>query len=97
LQPNYVCQRYGIEHGEPVCQSIPGSGIDQTVSELLIASVTPVALEVALSVQQELQTRVEEADRLRQAQVERARYEADLARRRYMQVDPLCDVRKNVA
>ena len=88
LQPNYVCQRYGIEHGEPICQSIPGGGIDQAVGDLLIASVTPVALEVALRVQQELQTRVEEADRLRQAQVERARYEADLARRRYMQVDP---------
>ena len=67
------------------------------MSELLIASVTPVALEVALSVQQELQTRVEEADRLRQAQVERARYEADLARRRYMQVDPLCCDDINVA
>jgi len=88
LQPNYVCQRYGIEHGEPICQSIPGGGIDRVVGELLVESMTPVALEVALSVQQELQTRLEEADRLRQAQVERARYEADLARRRYMQVDP---------
>jgi hypothetical protein len=88
LQPDYVCQKYGIEHGEPICQSIPGAGIDQAVGELLIASVTPVALEVALSVQQELKTRVEEADRLRQAQVERARYEADLGRRRYIHVDP---------
>lgn len=88
LQPDYVCQRYGIEHGEPICQSIPGGGIDQAVGDLLIASVTPLALEVALSVQQELRTRLEDADRLRQAQVERARYEADLARRRYMQVDP---------
>lgn len=88
LQPDYVCQRYGIEHGEPICQSIPGGGIDRAVGELLVASMTPVVLEVALSVQQQLQMRVEEADRLRQAQVERARYEADLARRRYMQVDP---------
>jgi len=39
-------------------------------------------------VQQELQSRLEEADRLRQKQVERAQYEADLARRRYMRVDP---------
>ena len=87
-QPNYVCQRYGIEHGEPICQSIPGGGIDQAIGELLVEAVTPVALEVALNVQGELQSRLEEADRLRQAQVERARYEADLARRRYMRVDP---------
>jgi len=43
---------------------------------------------VALTVQQELQSRLEEADRLRQKQVERAQYEVDLARRRYMRVDP---------
>jgi hypothetical protein len=47
-----------------------------------------VALEVALRVQEELESRIDEADRLRHKQVERARYEADLARRRYMQVDP---------
>ena len=38
--------------------------------------------------QQELQSRLEEADRLRQQQVERSRYEAELARRRYLRVDP---------
>jgi len=48
----------------------------------------PVELEVALAVQRELQSRLDEADRLRMKQVERARYEAELARRRYMQVDP---------
>jgi hypothetical protein len=42
----------------------------------------------ALTVQQELQSRLDEADRLRQKQVERARYEAELAQRRYMKVDP---------
>ena len=31
---------------------------------------------------------MEEVDRLRRKQVERARYEADLAQRRYMHVDP---------
>jgi hypothetical protein len=41
-----------------------------------------------LAVQQELQDRFEEADRIRQAQVERARYEEQLARRRYVRVDP---------
>jgi len=45
-------------------------------------------LEVALKVQQELETRFNEADKLRRQQVERAEYEANLARRRFMQVDP---------
>jgi hypothetical protein len=47
-----------------------------------------MALEVALAVQGELAERAYEVDRLRRQQVERARYEADLAQRRYMRVDP---------
>jgi hypothetical protein len=50
--------------------------------------MSPVALEVALAVQQELHSRLEEADRLRQTQVERAQYEAEVAQRRYLHVDP---------
>ena len=63
-------------------------GIDEAIGQLLVEAVSPVALEVALTVQQELQSRLEDADRLRLKQVERAQYEADLARRRYMHVDP---------
>jgi hypothetical protein len=88
LIPDYVCQREGIEHGEAICQHIPGSSIDAAVGNILVETVTPVMLEVALAVQQELQSRLEEADRLRQQQVERSRYEAELARRRYLRVDP---------
>jgi DNA invertase Pin-like site-specific DNA recombinase len=88
LWPEYMCQRERIEHAQPLCQRVPGGGIDEAIGELLVEAVSPVALEVALTVQQELQSRLEEADRLRQKQVERAQYEADLARRRYMRVDP---------
>jgi len=88
LLPQYVCQHDGIEHGAAACQSILGEGLDEAVGELLVQSVTPLSLEVALSVQQELQARLAEADRLRRQQVERAQYEADLCRRRFMQVDP---------
>lgn len=85
---HYVCQREGISHGHPICQSIPGGGIDQAVGELLLQMVQPVTLELAFAVQAELQTRLEEVDQLRRQQVQRARYEADLARSRFMKVDP---------
>lgn len=86
--PDYVCQREAIQQGRPVCQRITGEHIDQAVSQVLMQTMTPLALEVALTVQQELQSRLDEADRLRQQRVERARYEAELAQRRYMNVDP---------
>jgi DNA invertase Pin-like site-specific DNA recombinase len=86
--PDYMCQRRGIQQAEPVCQYIHGGGLDETIGKLLVEMVSPVTLEVALTVQKELESRAGEADRLRQQEVESARYAADLARRRYMQVDP---------
>jgi DNA invertase Pin-like site-specific DNA recombinase len=88
LCPEYVCQRKGIENAEPVCQRIPGAEIDGVIGNILLEMVNPVTLDVALTVQQELQARLDEADRLRRQQVDRARYEAELAQRRYMHVDP---------
>jgi hypothetical protein len=88
LVPDYLCQREGIEHGEPICQHIPGAAIDEKLGDLLVEALTPMTIDVALAVQQELQSHLDEADRLRQQQVERARYEAELARRRYLRVDP---------
>jgi len=88
VDPVYLCQRNRIERGENSCQYIPGAGIDEAISKLLIESVTPLTLEAALEVQRELEDRFKEADRLRKQQVERAEYDANLARRRFMQVDP---------
>ncbi len=86
--PDYVCYGEAIRSAARRCQSVPGTGVDEAVGELLLTTVTPVSLEVALQVQQELESRIDEADRLRAKHVERARYEAELARRRYMAVDP---------
>jgi DNA invertase Pin-like site-specific DNA recombinase len=88
IEPAYLCQRNRIERSEDSCQYIPGAGIDEAISKLLIESVTPLTLEMALEVQRELEARFNEADKLRKQQVERAEYEANLARRRFMQVDP---------
>jgi len=86
--PTYACQRDGIENARPICAAIPGHTLDEHAGQLLIATLTPLAVEAALQVSAELQQRAAEADALRAAHVERARYHADLARRRYLAVDP---------
>ncbi|OGR09451.1 MAG: hypothetical protein A2341_02225, partial [Deltaproteobacteria bacterium RIFOXYB12_FULL_58_9] len=86
--PTYVCQRDGIEHAAPICQSIPGASVDEAVGNLLLDAVQPMALEVTLAVNEELQGRIDQADALRRKRVERAQFEVELARRRYMRVDP---------
>lgn len=62
--------------------------MDRVLSDMLLELVNPLALDVALTVQEEVQARLEETDHLRKQHVERARYEAELAQRRYMRVDP---------
>jgi DNA invertase Pin-like site-specific DNA recombinase len=86
--PNYVCVGRGRLFGDPLCQQIKGTAIDAAVGTVLVEHVTPMALELTLAVQEEIQARLDEADRLRHRQVERAQYEADRARHRYLQVDP---------
>lgn len=88
LEPEYVCQRDGIDNCKPKCQWIPGTSIDRAISGVLLEAVSPVAIEVALAVQDELRVRASEVDALRKKHVEQSRYEAELAKRRYMQVDP---------
>jgi hypothetical protein len=86
--PTYVCQRMGIERGESPCQRVSGGELDEAIGSLILEAVTPLTLEVALAVGDELRVRAEEVDGLRRQHVERARYEAELAERRYRRVDP---------
>ena len=86
--PTYVCQQASVKRAEKVCQRVPGSVVDQAISNLLLELMQPMTLQVALAVQQEVEARVSETQALRRKHVQRAQYEAELARRRYMQVDP---------
>lgn len=86
--PDYTCVRRGIAAAQRACQIIPGTGLDEAVAQIVLEAVTPAALEVALEVFDELRARKAEVDRLRRAQVERAREEAELAQRQFMLVRP---------
>jgi DNA invertase Pin-like site-specific DNA recombinase len=87
--PDYWCGRSRINAGQSgICQTIHGGSLDDAIGAVLVEAMTPLAVEVALTVQQELSARAEDADRLRRQQVERARYEADVAQRRFLRVDP---------
>src|SRR5207247_2146142 len=74
--PTYLCQRDGIENARRICAAIPGHTLDEHAGQLLISTLTPLAVEAALQVSAELQQRAADADALRAAHVERARYHA---------------------
>jgi len=88
LVPIYLCQREGNQHGHAICQHITGASIDEAVGGLVLDAVNPVALDLTLAIQHELQTRLDETDTLWRTALERLQYDADLARQRFMRVDP---------
>ena len=86
--PIYTCNHAKLNYSAPICPSIPGGDVDGMISAVLLEQVPPLAMEAALAVQQEIVQRAREAEKLLHRQVERAQYEADLAKRRLMAVDP---------
>ena len=85
--PGYVCQNNGIRTAQPICQHLTGDIIDSAVSDLILTTPTPAAIEVSLAVSDELIAQAERADQLRRAHVQRAEHAADAARHRYLAVD----------
>jgi hypothetical protein len=75
-----MCQESVVRRGGQVCQSVPGKIVDAAIGTLLVELMTPLTLEVTLSVQRELEARATETDALRRQHVERTRYDAELAR-----------------
>lgn len=95
MRPVYFCRSGAFARGdEPPAKlrhpyvSILGEGLDKAVGELLLRSITPLTMELELKVQQEIESRLGEEDRLRRLALERAEYEVNLARHRFMRVDP---------
>lgn len=86
--PYYVCSEESVRRAGKICQSIRGRDVDTAISALLLDTVAPAALKVAFAVNDEIAGRIAQAEKLRNSQLERARYEAELARRRYLKVDP---------
>jgi Recombinase zinc beta ribbon domain len=89
LYPEYLCQKEQIEQaGDHLCQQVLGARLDAAITDLLLAQLTPLAVDTSLQVYEELHAQAEQARRLRAQQVERARYAAELAQRRFLRVDP---------
>jgi len=84
----YYCTYESKERAGLICQHVPGRGIDEAVSHMVVEALTPEAIDAAMAVYEELRRRSAEVAALYQSQVERARHEAELAERQFFLVDP---------
>ena len=72
----------------PLCQNIPGAVVDDALSALIVRKPQSAGFGSGLERPAGTPRAPGEADRLRRQYVERAQYEAEQARIRYMRVDP---------
>jgi DNA invertase Pin-like site-specific DNA recombinase len=84
----YLCNALRQQFGVPVCQNLPADPIDAAVVDAFFQALAPVELDAyahALDTHNQANQRLEHAQR---QQLERLRYEADLAQHQYQRVDP---------
>ena len=87
-EARYACNQMATTYGAPQCQSISARPVDEHVSALMLEALSPSAIEVSLQVAEDLELERQQRRRHWKQRLERADYEADLARRRYEAVDP---------
>ncbi|WP_448207792.1 recombinase zinc beta ribbon domain-containing protein [Azospirillum sp. sgz302134] len=84
----YICGVERASYGTPLCQSLAGRSLDQHIAELVLQAVQPSALETSLQLVEDLELERAEQHRQWRLRLERARYEAERARRQYDAVEP---------
>jgi DNA invertase Pin-like site-specific DNA recombinase len=87
-QPRYFCGAARTSFGAPPCQGLAARALDNEVVRLALEALTPAALEVSLRVAADLQGQIDLAEGQWRQKLERARFEAERARRQYDAVEP---------
>jgi DNA invertase Pin-like site-specific DNA recombinase len=86
--PVYRCDRGNTAVGVRRCMMFGGLRVDEAFARELIRAVEPMAIEAAKLAEQRMMERQAEHRRILELELQRARYEASLAERRYAACDP---------
>jgi DNA invertase Pin-like site-specific DNA recombinase len=86
--PAYVCDHSTQQYAGQRCQTFTLAYIDPFVAELFLEAVQPARLEAALAALDQIEAQRQSFSQHWDQRLERTRYEAELARRRYEKVDP---------
>jgi DNA invertase Pin-like site-specific DNA recombinase len=84
----YLCNHLKQQTGAPVCQRIGGDAIDDTVVSWFFDALSVAEIDVAAAALQSTDSEHAQVVAAHQQQVERLRYESQLAERHFMQSDP---------
>jgi hypothetical protein len=88
IRPIYVCAQVHKDFAGTTCQFMRGDGIDAAVAQLLLEAIAAAPLTIALEAVEHLEAQAQALERQWHLRLERARYEADRARRQSLEVEP---------
>jgi hypothetical protein len=88
VTPVYHCSRAYHLFGEPICQTLRGDSIDAAVVQLFLEAMQPAQLEISLATLAQIEQQARQIEAQWHRRLERARYEAEVARRRLFAVEP---------
>jgi DNA invertase Pin-like site-specific DNA recombinase len=86
--PVYVCTADHVQSALPRCQEVRALPVDAEVERLMLEALEPDRIEMAIAALAQLEDEVRQIERQWSMKKERARYEAERARRQYDAVDP---------
>jgi hypothetical protein len=85
---NYACNRQYVEATEGQCYGLAAAALDALVSQQVLQALEPAAVALSLKARQEVERDRQRLHQHWQHQLRRARYEVELAERRYHAVEP---------
>jgi hypothetical protein len=86
--PRYYCRDGHINHGTQWCISFGGLRVDQAVVAAVLVAVQPAGVQASLQAWEQAVRQGDEKQRALELALEKARYEAERARRQYDAVEP---------
>jgi Recombinase zinc beta ribbon domain len=84
----YLCTFFHQQYGAPFCQNLPAEPVDAAVVEAFFEALSPVELDLYEKAMAAREKMKGEAEHAHQQQLQRLRYQAELARRRFERCDP---------
>ncbi len=85
---HYACNRQFADATEPRCYGLAAKVIDDLVAEQVLRALEPAAIALSLKARADVEREQQCLDKHWQQKRQRARYEVELAERRYQAVDP---------
>lgn len=84
----YDCHHHLVAAAETSCCGLQSAPLDALVSSQVLSALEPAALELSLRAVEDIEQERRRLDQHWQQKLQRARYEIELAERRYRAVDP---------